>query len=155
MSKALKIGVRRGHGDPEFIWNVIVLDLAHNEAVKFLTPEQYSHEVQQVQCLACEKDPTHSVTQTVESVEDFYELKDKGGPLGRINVRIFFDLDKPIQAIVILGAIFKGNNGAMPVGDKKRMKRRKRKYFAGDFGTIDFAKVKAANSEDMRGGSEG
>lgn len=140
MSKAVKIGIRQGDGDPEFRWNVLILDLAFREAVQFLDEAQYQHVAEQVQELARETDPTHPVTGIVAAVEDFFELKEKGGPLGKINVRLFFVLDKPHAAIVVLGAIFKQNEGKTPLGDKKRMQRRMRKYFAGDFGTPDLAR---------------
>ncbi len=114
---------------------------------------------EQVQCLACERDPTHPETQTVSRVDDLLELKDKGGPLGNVNVRVFFVLDKPRVAIVILGAIFKQNNGPTPIGDKKRMQRRKRKYFNGDYGSLEVdvgsGSGQAADDTGERGGSEG
>jgi len=134
MAKDLKIGVHKGDGEPEFKWNVLILDLAFHDAMQFLDESQYQHISEQVQELARELDPTHPMTQTVSCVEDLFELKDKGGPLGKINVRVFFVLDKPRKAIVILGAIFKQNDGKTPFGDKKRMQRRGRKYFAGEYG---------------------
>lgn len=134
MKKQLKVGVNQGDGEPPFRWNIIVLDLAMKEASDFLDEAQYAHVAEQVQELAREVDPTHPTTQRVASVEDFFELKEKGGPLGRINVRVFFILDKPRVAIVVLGAIFKQNEGKTPEGDKVRMGRRKRKYLAGDYG---------------------
>jgi len=135
MAKELKVGVHAGDDDPSYRWTVLILDLAHREAGEFLTEAQYRHVAEQVQELTRETDPTHAVTQTVRAVEDFWELKDKGGVLGKINVRVFFVLDKPRAAIVVLGAINKKNEGPTPFGDKARMKRRARKYFAGDYGT--------------------
>src|SRR4051794_28108963 len=121
MAKELKIGVHHGDGDPPYQWNVIVLDLAFHDGKQFLDDAQYHHMVEQIQELAREVDPTHPTTQIVARVEDLLELKDKGGPLGNINVRVFFMVDKPRVAIVILGAIFKQNNGPTPIGDKRRM----------------------------------
>jgi hypothetical protein len=48
----------------------------------------------QVKELAMEVDPTHPATVTVEAIEDFYELKEKGGILGKKNIRVFFGIDK-------------------------------------------------------------
>ena len=159
MSKPLKVGVHQGDGEPPYSWNVIVLDLAFHDAMEFLDEAQYHHVVEQVQELAREVDPTHSVTQTVSKVEDFFELKDKGGPLGNINVRVFFILDKPRVAIVVLGAIFKQNNGQTPFGDKKRIGRRKRKYLAGDYGQAevrnDGFNRNDSNSRDINGEETG
>jgi hypothetical protein len=137
VKKQLKVGVLQDAGDPPFRWNILVLDLAMNDASSFLDGAQYHHVAEQVQELARERDPTHSATQRVASIEDFFELKDKGGPLGRINARVFFVLDKPRAAIVVLGAIFKQNEGKTPEGDRVRMGRRKRKYLAGDYGDPD------------------
>jgi hypothetical protein len=115
---------------------------------------KYHHVVEQVQELAREMDPTHPETQTVAQVEDFFELKDKGGPLGNINVRVFFILDKPRVAIVVLGAIFKQNNGQTPFGDKKRIGRRKRKYLAGDYGQPVVSEERSKSDDDVREGGE-
>lgn len=134
VKKQLKVGVNQGDGEPPFRWNVVLLDLAMKEGSSFLDDAQYHHVAEQVQELARETDPTHSATQRVAGVEDFFELKDKGGPLGRINVRVFFFLDKRFTAIVVLGAIFKQNEGKTPESDKVRMGRRKRKYLQGDYG---------------------
>jgi hypothetical protein len=87
----------------------------------------------QVKELAKESDPTHSKTASVDALEDFWELRDKGGILGNINVRVFFFLDKKNQALVVLGAIKKQNDGPTPLGDRRRMARRKRKYVKGEY----------------------
>lgn len=152
MKKQLKTGVNQGDGTPPFQWNIIVLDLAMKEASSFLDDAQYHHVAEQVQELAREVDPTHPATQRVASVEDFFELKDKGGPLGKINVRVFFFMDKPHVAIVVLGAIFKQNEGKTPEADKVRMGRRKRKYLAGDYG--DPTSLAAVKSVSRRRGKE-
>jgi hypothetical protein len=151
MAKGIKVGVHKGDGDPAYKWNVLVLDLAFKDAMGFLDDAKYHHEVEQIQELAREMDPTHAVTQTIASIEDFFELKDKGGPLGKINVRVFFTLDKPRAAIVILGAIFKQNNGQTPFGDRKRMKRRKRKYESGDFGEPEVQNDNQRDDRNIRG----
>jgi hypothetical protein len=155
MARELKIGVHRHCGDPEFRWNVIILDLAFNDASEFLDEAQYHHVAEQVQELAREVDPTHPLTQTVTQIEDILELKDKGGPLGNINVRVFFVLDKPRVAIVVLGAIFKQNNGPTPIGAKRRMQRRKRKYFSGDYGEPEIRKGASEREHGEKGEAQG
>jgi phage-related protein len=132
--KPVKIGVRRGGGPPPgFRWSVQILDLAYNEARGFLTEAQYQHMAAQVRELASESDPTHSQTQSVDAIEDFHELRDTGGILGGLNVRVFF-LDKLNSDMVIIGCVSKQNNGPTPQGDTIRMRRRKRKYLSGDYG---------------------
>jgi hypothetical protein len=110
---------------------VLILDAAYREAMRFLSEDQYQHLAMQFKELAREADPTHSVTASVDQVEDFYELRDKGGILGGLNVRVFFSLDRDRSAIVVLGAVKKQNDGPTPKGDKVRMRRRKRTYDSG------------------------
>ena len=101
----------------------------------FLTPAQYEHVVDLVRALAMEPDPTHPITVTVASIEDFFELKDKGGPLGRINLRLFFAVTRaPKRSILVLGAFNKKADGATPQVVKIAIARRLRKYLAGAYG---------------------
>ena len=129
--KSIKIGVHLGGGPPPgYRWQVLVLDQAYDEANDFLSPDQYEHMARQIRDLAGEVDPSHSETVDVRAFADegFYEVRDKGGILTRINVRIFFLLDRDPPSIVVLGAIKKENNGPTPTGDRLTMRRRKRLY---------------------------
>jgi len=133
--KQIKIGVLYGRGPtPGYEWNVAILDMAFSEVLRFLTPGQYGHMAMQVKELARERDPTHSQTVSVRSIEDYHELRDKGGILGKKNVRIFFGMDKAKQAIVILGGLKKENDSQTPSGTRIQMRRRWRKYKNGDYG---------------------
>jgi len=137
--KEIKIGVKEGAGPPPgYRWTALILDLAFTES-KFLSSAQYHHIVLQIKELAQHDDPTHSETVDVKKVETFYELRDKGGVLGGLNVRVFFGVDSDERSIVVLGVIKKQNNGPTPQADKIRMRRRWRKYTAGDYGTRDSA----------------
>ncbi|MGH7135971.1 MAG: hypothetical protein ACREHD_09540 [Pirellulales bacterium] len=132
--KEVKVGVKRGAGPPPgYRWTVLVLDSAFKEAMAFLSEGQYQHLAMQVKELAREGDPTHSVTNDVRSIEDFYEIRDKGGVLGNLNVRIFFTLEKNTSSLAVLGVIKKQNDGPTPAGDSIRMRRRMRKYLSGDY----------------------
>jgi hypothetical protein len=64
-------------------------DLSTQEAREFLTDAQYSHVAQQFRQLCREAEPTTSDLVDVRPIDDFHEMRDKGGPLGRINVRVF------------------------------------------------------------------
>jgi hypothetical protein len=133
MTRQIKVGVEKGGGPaPGYRWTVRILEIGYDDAMGFLTVDQYQHMAMQVKDLAREQDPTHPAALSVDAVEDFHELRDSGGVLGGLNVRVFFFLDKP-DNLVILGAIKKQNNGPTPLGDKKRMSRRKRKYLNGDY----------------------
>src|SRR5947209_3401899 len=115
MKKDVKVGVERGGGPPPgYLWDVLILNVAYDEAMKFLSEDQYQHLAMQFKQLAREADPTHSVTASVDAIEDFHELRDKGGILGGMNVRVFFYLHKVKSALVVLGAIKKQNAGPTP-----------------------------------------
>ena len=136
--KGIAIGAKVGGGRrPGYEWAVEYLTVAEDEARRFLNDAQYTHIVHQLQSLARERDPTHPVTVVVAKVEDFHELKDKGGPLGKINVRVFFFVRRETRVIVVLGVIKKEAEGQTPNATKRLMKRRKRKYLRGDYGVAE------------------
>ena len=135
--KPLKIGVKAGDGEePGYRRTVLILDLSHREALEFLSEGQRRHLALQVQELADEDDPTHSATVDVRPIEDFHEIRDRGGVLGNINVRVFFGVDdrnKDDKRIVVLGTIKKQNDGPTPKGDRLRMRRRWKMYLRGEY----------------------
>jgi hypothetical protein len=134
MAKQVKVGVTQGGGPPPgYRWGVDILDEGFHEVMKFVNVCQYWHLALQFKELAREIDPSHPQTASVDAVEDFYELRDKGGVLRGMNVRIFFLLDKQKSSIVVLGGIKKQNDGPTPLGAKIRMRRRARKYRNGDY----------------------
>ena len=135
--KPIRVGIWEGAGPPPgYRWSVWILSLAFDEAMSFLTPVQYEHLAMQFRELASQDDPTHSVSVSVRSMtpETYYELRDKGGVLGNINVRVFFGVDKDSRAIVVLGSINKKNDGPTPTGDVIRIRRRWRKYQNREYG---------------------
>lgn len=144
MSKNIKFGVKAGAGpDPGYLWNVLILDLAFEDAMKFLNEAQYEYVAEQVRELAREEDPTHpSPALSVDAVENFHELREKGGVLGKINTRIYFTLDtrefgdSRNHDIVILGAAKKEAEGQMSEGMKIRIRRRLRQYLSGAYGRL-------------------
>ncbi len=66
--------------------------------------------------------------------EDFHELRDKGGILRNLNVRVFYCVDKTNRAIVAIGVVAKKNDGATTTAVKARIRARIKKYRHGDFG---------------------
>ena len=134
MAKQVKVGVTQGGGPPPgYCWDVDILDEGFHEVMKFLNKDQYAHLALQFKELARESDPSHSQTARVDAIETFFELRDKGGILGGMNVRVFFLLDKEKPSIVVLGGVKKQNDGPTPIGVKVRMRRRARKYRNGDY----------------------
>lgn len=133
MGKDVKVGVKADtigpHGN--FRWSVLILDVAFREAMKILSADQYSYIAEQVKALASEEDPTHSNLCSVDAIEDFHELREKHGVLGKINLRVFFWVNTNDKEMVILGVIKKENNGPTPVGTRITMRRRKRLFTQG------------------------
>lgn len=119
-----KTGVKIGGGyDPGYLWNVEVLSQAYSEARQFLSESQYKHLSRQFRELARQEDPTHSETIDVRAIENFFELRDKGGILRKINARVFFACIKEYRTIIVLGAMKKENEGSIPPGDKFTINR--------------------------------
>ena len=63
----------------------------------------------------------------MDAIEDFHELRDKYGVLGKINLRIYFWLCKPKKLLVVLGAWNKSAEHQTPQRIIKRMKWRKKR----------------------------
>jgi hypothetical protein len=64
--------------------------------------------------LAYESDPTRSETQDVRKVHEFYELRDKGGILGKINLRVYFVVVEERKLILALATYKKEDEGQVP-----------------------------------------
>jgi hypothetical protein len=113
-------------GEPA-AWRLAFFEQAVAEAKSFLTEPQYAHAVEQFELLAQEEDPTHPVLADVKAINDFHELRDKGGVLGKINLRVYFWVcDAPLRIIVVLGAWKKEAEGKTPPRILARMKSRRR-----------------------------
>lgn len=110
------------------------MEVAREEAMAFLDEGQYAHVVGLFQELAREIDPTRPESLRVEKVEDFFELKDKGGVLGKINLRVFFIVTG--RSIVVLCAIKKEADGQTPMWAKIRTRYRLRNFSLGAYGPI-------------------
>ena len=93
--------------------------------------DQYSYLSRQVRELARHDDPTHSETIDIRPVHEMFEIRDKGGILGKLNVCVFYLVSRSNRTIVILGAFPKQNDGPTPPGDLWRMERRMRRLSRG------------------------
>jgi len=110
------------------VWNVDVLDCAHQEAIAFLSEEQHACLRELVKELARWPEPSNQPLIDVRRVADVFEIRDKGGLLGKINVRIFFCIDHDTRTIAVLSVINKKNDGPTPKVDKIRATSRRRRY---------------------------
>lgn len=120
---------RGGSGrEPGRKWTIISLASVRREAEKCLTESERCHLRDIISELAYEVTPSHAKTCSVDQVEDFYELREKGGPLGSKNVRVFFGLDDATKSIVLLGVTLKQNDGGTLNATKILMRNRWRKF---------------------------
>lgn len=136
--KPLKTGVRKGAGPPPgYEWSVIVLDLAHRESLSILNTAQHRHLALQVKELARQEEVSLSDTVDVRRIDDaLFEIRDYGGILGGLNIRLFYGVEHEHRNLIVLGVFKKQNNGPTPTGDLSRMRVRWRRYKHGEFGTL-------------------
>jgi hypothetical protein len=102
------------------------LNVAESEAKKFLNADQYAHVLEQFDQLAFERNPRLSKTQDVRPIEEYYELRDKGGLLGRINLRVYFAVFDDRSVILVLGCYNKRDEDQTPQHIKIKMRNRLR-----------------------------
>lgn len=107
-------------------WRLGYVDAAERDARKFLNDEQYAHAVQLFDDLAMETNPRHSTTQDIRPIENFFELRDKGGILGKINLRVYFAVFDNTHLILAVGAYKKEDDGQTPQHIKIRIRNRLR-----------------------------
>lgn len=112
---------------------VVVLPVAMKEARKFLSPGQYLHITDLVKQLA--DFGAAGGVPGVEPFGDFWELKAKGGILGKINTRIYFADLKEQREVVVLHAYKKEKEGATSPHVRIKLRGRLRSYHGGHFGS--------------------
>ena len=93
---------------------VFPLMVAKNEGRKLLTEAQYWHAVGLAKRLSEFGNRQAMSDMDISPVEDMWELKDKGGILGKLNLRVFFAHVKARHEIVILGVEQKQQEGKTP-----------------------------------------
>ena len=95
-------------------WDVHVLKAARLEGRKILTDVQYDHVVEVLKRLTDWEDKAEISDLRIEKIESFYELKDKGGVLGRLNLRVYFAALPENKDIIVLKTYKKEEDGACP-----------------------------------------
>lgn len=112
-------------------WGVIVLDAAYREAKKVLGEGvKYDHARSLVRQLATQDDPTHSEELDVVAVFDFFEIRDWGGVLYPVNLRIYYLVDRENRRIVIL-CVDDKKSQKLKVAIRERIEHRQRMYQKG------------------------
>lgn len=135
--KPIHVGVRAGHPKSAgSVWSVSYLAIARSEAMKFLTEDQYAHVADGFKALSREANPRCPETVSVDVVDDCFEYKDKGGPLGKINVRVYFAVIDAKRTIVALHALKKEREDQVPTHVKTLIRMRLRRLLNGDLGPL-------------------
>jgi hypothetical protein len=114
-------------------WTVVVLEVARKEGHKILSDLQYDHVVEILKRLADFGNAEETADLDIEPISSFYELKEKGGPLGRINLRVYFGAIPERREIVIAKAYKKEEMGALPPHVIISVEDRLEAYQAGGF----------------------
>ncbi len=107
-------------------WSLAYLEVAAKEAKGILDAGQYEHVVRQFDDLAKHENPRLSDTLDLKAIEAFHELRDKGGILGRINLRVFYVVFDEKKMICVLGCYKKEDDGQVPSYIKTRIRNRLR-----------------------------
>jgi hypothetical protein len=95
-------------------WTVVVLEVARKEGHKILSTLQYDHMVEVLKRLEDFGNPEETADLDIEPISSFYELKEKGGLLGRINLRVYFGVIPKRRELVIAKTYKKEEMGAAP-----------------------------------------
>lgn len=144
-----RIVAREGQGPPPPLqWDVRVPPCVFKEAKKLLRhKEKYVHAVGLVTELARHEDPSHSETLTLDNLrnEEFHEISDKGGPLGKLNLRIYYYIDKEAGDIILLSVQKKEADRATPTSIIQLCRTRLRMYKEAR------ERIKSASVADERG----
>ena len=126
VTKTLK---KAGTSEPPLVWNLKCWPSCLDD-VKYLNEEQYWHVAQQLMDIARCEEPIKCQTQNINKIGDFWKLHEKGGPLGKTNLRIFFITEDSgdQKDIVVLGVHKKEQEGKLRNSVIIRIKRRMRLY---------------------------
>ena len=109
-------------------WLLSYLDVAAKEGRRILNDDQYAHIVQQFELLVEEDEPTRAAFADIRPLvgEEFLELREKGGLLGKINLRVFFAVVAEYRRLAVLGVYKKKEDGKLAGHVRVRMRSRLR-----------------------------
>ena len=93
---------------------VVILNAAKREGHKILRDFQYEYVRAIVKRLEGFGHEHELSDLRIEPIEDFWELKEKGGVLGKINLRIYFGTVPEDNEVVVAMAYKKEDDGRVP-----------------------------------------
>jgi hypothetical protein len=104
---------------------------AKRDADGFLNDLQYLHLVSIVRNLKFWGQCDRMTMLDVKPIDRFFELREKGGPLGKINARVYFAVFPKTREIWVLGAYKKEDEGQTPKHIIVRIRNRLRQLPGG------------------------
>lgn len=108
------------------IWRLRYLEAAAREGRKTLDDIQYAYAVEAFDEIAFARNPRAPETHDVKPIHEFFELRDKGGHLGKINLRVYFSVHDQERQIVVLSVYKKEDDGQAPARIVRRARNRLR-----------------------------
>jgi hypothetical protein len=112
---------------------VVVLNIAAKEGADELTAGQYLHVKDQIKQLVGFGRQEFESQLRIEKFGEFWELKEKGGVLGKKNIRVYFKYHEEANEVVVLSTYKKEDDGQAPDHIRIRLKNRWKRYLKGDF----------------------
>jgi len=116
----------RTQGGRRLLWNLAYGDAAAKEGRAILDDAQYTHVREQFELMAEFENPRSVQVLDVQPIDDFFELRDKGGILRKLNLRVYFGILEESRTIVVVGCYKKEEDSKLPVHVRLRMKNRLR-----------------------------
>ena len=102
------------------------LRVAAEEARSFLSAVQYAALVDATKCLKDWPSGPLMSGLRISPIDEFHELKEKGGIYGKLNIRVFFAFLKKCRRVYLLGAYKKEAEGQTPRHVVLKMRNRLR-----------------------------
>ena len=112
-------------------WTVVVLGVAKKEGRKILSKTQYDHIVDVLKRLVDFGDKEKLADVRIERIRSFFELKEKGGVLGRINLRVYFGTAPNDRELIVAMTYKKEDDGRPPPHIVILVEDRLEEYLAG------------------------
>ncbi|BBO32100.1 hypothetical protein [Lacipirellula parvula] len=112
---------------------VVVLGVAAKEGYDVLTPGQYLHVKDLIKQLVGFGRREFGSILRLEKLDEFWELKEKGGTLGKKNIRVYFKFNGDGNEVVVLCTYKKEDDGSAPPHIVFKLRNRWRLYQKGDF----------------------
>lgn len=102
------------------------MEAAAREGHKILDDIQYAYVLEAFDEIALARDPKSPETHDVAPIYNFFEFRDKGGHLGKINLRVYFSVHTEGRSIVVLSVYKKEDEGKAPARIVRRARNRLR-----------------------------